>query len=218
MDQMSNKERPEMTNNIDIDLASIPHPKDCHPVPDGATIPPYTPCWIVRKHGIIEWVPNGYPGEAIVGGNAALCLTAEPIVVPSDPPSPEDSLIILHETKHGNGGRGALAVWMPGEEAWVTVGESGYGIALSADDIFDWAPAIVTESGRGVWDDRDKSARVDTDGNTWYWDSVFATWECTGRNREYYGSLNAVREWCGDDYLIGFADEESDEEQERPNK
>lgn len=209
---MSNKKGNEMTNKIDIDLASIPHPKDCYPVPAGATIPPYTPCWIVRKHGLVEWVPNGHPGETIVGSNAALYLTICPI---SASPTPDDSPIIINHHQSVNGIRVAtnrLAIYVDHDDSWMLVDDSGRDLRLDSDEITDWSPAIVTKSGRGVWDERDKRDRVDADGDTWCWHDDRAVWACSTINTARSGSLKALSMYYGGDYLIGFADEKGGEE------
>lgn len=204
-----------MTSKTDLDLASIPHPKDCHRVPDGAVLPAGTPCWVVHKSGAASWLPDGYRSTSAIHDGGAVHLTPHPII---SHPTPDDSPIIITRTYRDKVEAGLLAVRAPGDQEWCVIGRDGYSHWLASEEITEWSPAVVTKSGHGVWDERDKRARVDADGDTWYWGSDFATWECTGGNREYYGSLGALREWCGDDYLIGFADEESDEEQEHPNK
>ena len=197
-----------MTSNIDIDLGSIPHPKDCYPVPVGATIPAHTPAWIAGRWGA-EWHPTGYGTPVKIRSTNDLHLTIYPIAAPSAPPTPDDSPIIITRTNVADAdvGDGLLAVWVHSGKEWYIATEYGCSYWLDSCDITEWSPAVVTKGGHSVWDERDKRARVDADGDTWYWDSDFATWECTGDNRWHCGSLNALREYLGYDYLVGFADD-----------
>ena len=200
-----------MTNNIDIDLESIPHPKDCHQVPVGATIPEGTPVWIVNDHGGAEWSPTGFHADKTICRSDFLYLTADPIAVSPAPPTPDDSPIIIDRTSVAGIEAGTLAMWFPGDQEWCAIGKNGYSRWLGSDEITEWSPAVVTKSGRGLWDERDKRDRVDADGDTWRWDNDGAIWECDGRDRGCFGSLNAFRKWY-DEYLVGFADEQGGEE------
>lgn len=220
---MSNEKRFEMThnteNNLDstvthtgIDLESIPHPKDCYPVPDGAAIPPYTPCWVVRKHGLIEWVPNGYPGETIVGSNAALCLTPEPI---TPHPTPDDSPIIINhcQLRGAPGAKPSGLAVQTAPNKWVLVDDDGCDWWIASEEITDWSPAIVTKTGRGVWDERDKRDRINKNGSIVRWSGEVGKWLLQPPDTRSFGSLSAIRNLCGgDDYLVGFADKEGGEE------
>lgn len=202
---MSNKERLEITNNIGIDLESIPHPKDCYPVPVGATIPPRTPCWVVRKHGLIEWVPDGYPGETIIGSNASLHLTLYPI--PAGP-TPDDSPITF-EYRRPDSSCLVVATWSDESRSWVFVDRAGNPISHSGNMITDWSPAVITKSGRGVWDERDKRARVTKYGDRLSWLPETEKWRVYVTEGSSFGSLAAARRLFGEDYLTGFWGEES---------
>lgn len=208
---MSNEKRFEMTNSIDIDLESIPHPKDCYPVPVGATIPPNTPFWVVDRWGA-EWLPTGYATPVKIHKSNGLHLTIAPVAVPSNPPSSDDSPIIITRSNRDGIGDGLLAVWAPSDQDWCVVARDGYTRWLGSGEITEWSPAVVTKSGHGVWDERDKRDRIDADGDAWHWDKDFATWECAGDNRGCFGSLDAFRKWYGYNYLVGFADEQGGEE------
>lgn len=210
---MSNEERNKMTNNTDIDLASIPHPKDCYPVPVGATIQEGTPFWVVDRWGA-EWLPTGYATPVKIHKSNGVHLTIAPIAVPSDPPTPDDSPIIITGTSRAgvNLGATAFAVWVHDTREWCVMTEHGGFFRLDSGQITDWMPVVVTATEAGLWDERDKRARVDADGDTWCWDKDFATWECAGDNRGCFGSLDAFRKWYGYNYLVGFADEQGGEE------
>lgn len=202
---MSNEERFEMTSNIDIDLKAIPHPKGCYPVPVGATIPPRTPCWVVWKHGLIEWVPDGYSGETIIGSNASLHLTLYPI--PAGP-TPDDSPITF-EYRRPDSSCLVVATWSDESRSWVFVDRAGNPISHSGNMITDWSPAIITKSGRGVWDERDKRDRVNEDGDRVEWLPVTEKWVVRAFGGKSFGSLAAIHKYCGEDYLTGFWDEEN---------
>lgn len=207
---MSNKERLEMTNNIGIDLNSIPHPKDCYPVPDGETIPAGTPFWLVVEQELTWW-GNGLSYNLEVDRGRGLVLIPEPII---PHPTPDDSPIIITRTSISRAviAAGTLAVWMPGDREWCAVGKNGYSRWLDSNEITEWAPAIVTKSGRGVWDERDKRDRIDADGYIWKWSSVRAIWVCDDVGDVGLGSLSAFRECYGEHCLTRVYGEESDEE------
>lgn len=200
-----------MTNNNDIDLESIPHPKDCYPVPDGAVIPNGTPVWRIHSSGLAVWSQNGYANEYLVHEVDIIHLTANPITTH---PTPDDSPIIITRTNVADAyvGDGLLAVWMPGGKAWCVATEYGYPHRLDSEEITEWSPAIVTKTRRGLWDERDKRDRVDANGDVWRWDDEEATWACVRYFRGNFGSLNALRGRHGDDCLTGFADEKGSEE------
>lgn len=208
---MSNEKGNEMTNNIDIDLESIPHPKDCHQVPVGATIPEGTPVWIVNDHGGAEWSPTGFHADKTICRSDFLYLTADPIAVSPAPPTPDDSPIIIDRTSVAGIEAGTLAMWFPGDQEWCATGKGGYSRWLISEEITEWSPAIVTKTRRGVWDERDKRDRVDANGDVWRWDDEEATWACVRYFRGNFGSLNALRGRHGDDCLTGFADEQGGE-------
>lgn len=140
-----------MTNNINIDLASIPHPKDCHPVPDGAVLPAGTPCWVVHKSGAASWLPSGYQNTSAICDRGAVHLTPHPII---SGPTPDDSPIIIDRTSRDGVEAGTLAMWGPGSQGWCAIGKSGYSNWLDGKEITEWSPAIVTKTGHGVWDER----------------------------------------------------------------
>lgn len=198
-----------MTNNIDIDLASIPHPKDCYPVPVEAVIPKGTPVWRIHSSGLAAWSQNGYANEYLAHEADVIHLTANPIITH---PTPDDSPIIITRVNKDEVEAGLLAVWAPRDQEWCVVGSDGYTHWLKSDEITDWSPAIVTKTGRGLWDERDKRDRVDAGGDTWHWDDDRAVWVCRGAIAARLGSLNAFRVCYGDDFLTGFADEQGGEE------
>lgn len=208
---MSNEERFEMTKNIDIDLESIPHPKDCYRVPVGATIPACTPCWEVDSDGRFIWNKDGYRVSVYIMESGFPRFTPEPII---PRPAPEDSPIIINRCQQ-RGALGALlkglAVWTEDGE-WLLVNDAGRDFWLDGNEITDWSPAIVTKSGHGIWDERDKRDRVDVDGDTWRWHDDRAVWVCHAINTAKMGSLNALSMYYGSDYLTGFADDEGGEE------
>lgn len=208
---MSNERRDEMTNDIDIDLASIPHPKDCYPVPNGAVIPKGTPIWRIHSSGLAVWSQNGYANEYLVHEVDVIHLTANPITTH---PTPDDSPIIITRTNVADAdvGDGLLAVWMPGGKAWCVATEYGCSYWLDSCDITEWSPTIVTKSGHSLWDERDKRDRMDASGGIWEWEHRRSAWVCNiGAAVTFFGSLNTLAEYFGADYLVGFADEQGGE-------
>lgn len=197
-----------MTNNIDIDLGSIPHPKDCYPVPVGATIPAHTPAWIAGRWGA-EWHPTGYGTPVKIRSTNDLHLTIYPIAAPPTTPTPDDSPIIITGTTRAGVdlGEEAFAMWVHDTQEWCVMTEHGGFFWFDSGQVADWLPVVVTATERGIWNERDKRNRVDADGYIWCWVGVWAIWGCATDNRGRFGSLNALREWYGDDYLTGFADD-----------
>lgn len=189
-----------MTISTDIDLNAIPHPRDCHPVPVGVPLPKGVPVWAVYEDGHCEWHPDGY------AHSDAMLLTAEPLVAP---PTPDDSPIILSiRTLSGEYlAKEALAVWEPLQDAWRFVRGDGKSHWVDSEDIVEWSPAVVTKVGHGLWDERDKRRRTDEEGDTWEWSRQRRIWENTEHPR-VVGALSVLQEHCGNDYLIGFADED----------
>ena len=201
-----------MTNDIDIDLASIPHPKDCYLVPVGATIPPRTSIWQITPLGYLEWCPNGYGTPRTVSSDDTLYLTADPIVTPPAPPTPDDSPIVVTRTNKREVEPGSLAVWVHNDQEWCVVRQNGCSYWLDSREITDWLPAVTIATGRDVWDERDKRDRIDINGKTWAWASGTETWERVRTPYDAFGSLLALKRYFGDHYLTGFADEKSGEE------
>ena len=200
-----------MTNNIGIDLDAIPHPKDCHPVPIGETIRERTQFWSVSESGRATWFPHGLDRVVVTNGaDGKTYLVPKPII---PHPTPDDSPIIITGTSLAEVDLGAtaFAVWAHGTQDWRVTTDYGGFLRLNNEQVTDWLPVVVTATEPGIWDERDKRARLDADGDTWYWDSDGALWECDGRDRGCFGSLNAFRKWY-DEYLVGFADEQGGEE------
>lgn len=203
--------RDEMKRNTDIDLAAIPHPKDCHLVPAGATIPVGTPYWFDDHHkNRLTWYGAGAQIDFTVAPGGTF-LTVEPITLPVPAPTSSDSPIIVKSANADDFKDGLLAVWLPNENEWHAVGSDGRTHWFKSGRITDWLPAIVTESGHGVWDEHDKRRRVDSSGYTWFWSKRTRTWVGT-EIAQSFGSLNALREIYGDGFLVEFADEKGDEE------
>lgn len=197
-----------MTKNIEIDLDSIPHPKDCYPVPVGATIPEHTPVWVAKKYGRLEWLGNGYENRVTVGGSDTVHLTAEPII---NHPTSEDSPIAF-EHRRPDSSELVVATWSDESRSWVFVDRAGNPISHSGNMITDWSPAIITKSGRGVWDERDKRDRRTKGGYKLAWSEERQMWVLKTDWRRYYGTLDAVRRLNGDAFLTGFADDKGGEE------
>lgn len=210
---MSNKERFEMTKNIDIDLGSIPHPKDCYRVPAGAIIPAGTPLWTLTSEGRLLWSANGYSVDWKTHEFSTPRLTAEPII---PHPTPDDSPIIIN--RYGAEKRGeepisnAVALWVDDVDLWVTTDGTGCDWWLGSSQITDWSPTIVTKSGRGVWDERDKRDRVNKDGERVEWLPISDKWLTHAANERSHGSLAAIHRIYGEQYLTGFADDKGGEE------
>lgn len=197
----------DMTNNIDIDLDAIPHPKDCYRVLTGATIPAGTPLWTPIGEGRLLWSSNGYSVDWEIHEFSTPRFTAEPII---PRPAPEDSPIIINHHKLNNGATitDVLAVWAGDDTEWVLVDDNGRDWWIDASEITDWSPAIVTKTGNGVWDERDKRDRIDADGGIWVWVRPRSAWVCDiGGMAVFFGSLNAFAEYYGANYLLGFADD-----------
>ncbi|MDU7384093.1 MAG: hypothetical protein E7L06_08310 [Schaalia turicensis] len=200
-----------MTKNIEIDLESIPHPKDCHPVPDGAIIPAGTPFWLITGEDRLTWATDGYSEDCKMQKFSSLRLTAEPII---PRPTPEDSPMIITRTSRAGVDldTGAFAVWVHNEREWCVTTERGGFFWLDSGQITDWLPAIVTKSGHGVWDERDKRSRVDAEGDIWLWSRAQSVWVCLADYTRSFGSLSALRELHGNDFPCGVAGEEGGEE------
>lgn len=202
-----------MTKNIDIDLDSIPHPKDCYPVPDGAIIPAGTPFWLITGEDRLTWAANGYSEDCKTQKFSSPRLTAEPII---PHPTPDDSPIIINRYGDDKCGEepisNAVALWVDDVDLWVTTDGRGCDWWLGSSQITDWSPAIVTKTRRGIWDERDKRDRTDAEGAIWFWSRTQRVWVCLADYTRSFGSLASIRHAHGDDYLVGFADEESGEE------
>lgn len=175
-----------MTDNK-IDLDSIPHPRDCHRVPVGATIPAGTPHWAAYPGGQLEWRPVGFNFNLTVRpNNLDFFLTAEPIPAPT----PEDSPIIASGAGDGGAFHDAL-MWCDHKGNWWGLDASGHHIVVTdADYITEWSPAVVTATGHGVMDDRDKRDRVLLHGERVVWRDDLRTWVTS--DGEHYGTLAAV--------------------------
>lgn len=206
---MSNKERGEMTNNIDIDFDAIPHPKDCHPVPDGAVLPAGTPCWVVHKSGAASWLPSGYRSTSAIYDGGAVHLTPHPII---SCPTPDDSPIIIEGINGEPVSAETLAMWAPKHEMWITTSRDRCHRWLKSDEITKWSPTVVTTTEPGVWDERDKRARINKRGEPVTWLEDVDVWLVDKNRKSAYGSLAAMRRWRGERYLVGFADEQGGEE------
>lgn len=199
-----------MTNNADIDLSTIPNPEGFYPVPVGATIPARTPLWAVRENGSAEWESKGYFSKRVVTESDALYLTREPITAPPAPLlTPEDSPIIIGNVEGYK--PGMLATWHKGVGKWYTSGNDGHIHWVKSEDISDWSPAIVTKSGHGIWDERDKRTRVNKYRERVEWLPISDKWLIHATNERSFGSLAAVRCIYGKHYLTGFWGEEGGE-------
>ena len=200
-----------MTKNIEIDLEAIPHPKDCYRVPEGAAIPAGTPFWLTTGEDRLTWVANGYSEDFKTQKFSTPRLTAEPIATH---PTPEDSPIIINrcQLRGAPGAKPSGLAVQTVPNKWVLVDDDGCDWWLHASEITDWSPAIVTKTGHGIWDERDKRDRVDVGGDTWRWLNMTATWATDGTPCRCFGSLAAMKQVYGEGYLTGFADEKGSEE------
>ena len=204
-----------MTKNTDIDWGAIPHPKDCYPVPLTVQIPPRTPFWGISPSGSTTWFPHGLDRMiANRGSDGKTYLTREPLGVRPMLTSADSPIVI---TKYATGDRdfvycNVVANYEPESATWVIVNQAGKTDWIYGPDILEWHPVIVTKSGFGVWDERDKRDRIDADGDIWQWINEKAVWESEKSLDSGFGSLSAFREYLGENYLTGFADEEGGEE------
>lgn len=180
---------------------------ECHSVPIGAIIPADTPRWVVQRDESAAWYPRGFGGDVEVRNENPVYYTQEQIIAP-ETPTPSDSPIIITEVRYDSLPCvvGTLAFWQEDGERWCSIGEGGVIGGVQSYMIVGWSRAIITSSGDGVWDERDKRPR--TDGrNTWYWLPVHSVWTCYSEGAsELFGSLNAIREHYGNGFLTGFAE------------
>lgn len=183
-----------MTDNK-IDLNAIPHPRDCHRVPVGATIPKWTPHWYVNDDGL-WWRRHGLSFDVTVVSEDNGVLTVEPLPAPVPRLVPEESPIIA-----SGAGFTDCPTFALDDGWWTMVSDSGTSFTVSTDQITSWSPAIVTKTGHGVMDDRDKRDRIEHDGDRWWWDSKREVWWCRDESR---GSLAAIDRDFGP---LRFADE-----------
>ena len=204
-----------MTTNIDIDLTSIPHPKDCYQVPLTVQIPPRTPFWGISPSGSTTWFPHGLDRMiANRGSDGKTYLTREPLGVRPMLTSADSPIVITKYTTDGGDIAycNVVANCEPESATWVIVNQAGKTDWIYGPDILEWHPVIVTKSGFGVWDERDKRDRVNEDGDRVEWLPVTEKWVVRAFGGRSFGSLAAIRNSCGEDYLTGFWDEEGGEE------
>lgn len=190
-----------------INLENIPHPRDCHKVPVGAVIPAGTPFWCMTTPDCIAWYETGDRVDITVSPGGTF-FTVEPITSPVPGPTIADSHIIARgvdiygkpfsDVLMSNGG--ACPFW-DGNDS------EGEPIRVVADDITEWSPAVVTKTGLGIWDERDKRDRIDINGNIWCWLEGTETWECAAFTNVAFGSLHAFRGLLGERFLTGFTDD-----------
>lgn len=184
-----------------LDLDQIPHPRDCHRVPVGATIPAGTFLWSMPFKDSASYGPSSVDWVVREGD---YYLTAEPIPAPVPAPTPADSPIIAGGTDYRGRFTDALLYWDDG--GWWGVTPKGVLVVDAA--ITGWQPAIVTPTGRGVMDDRDKRHRIDREGRIWMWEQVLQLWMCIDGCDEYgYDTLATIDEAFGP---LRFADKEAD--------
>lgn len=188
-----------------IDLNQIPHPRDCHRVPVGATIPAGTLVWCMPYKDQASYGPASVDWVVKEGG---YYLTAEPIPAPVPAPTPEDSPIIASGREGRAAFEGVVLMWLVGAwRGWHP--DDGHATNVATDQITDWQPAIVTPTGHGVLDDRDKRDRRDADGDRWAWNKGEGVWSCgpLHEGRDVAAYLATVAAKYGP---LRFADEEAD--------
>lgn len=184
----------------DLDLDQIPHPRDCHRVPVGATIPAGTFAWCMPFKDSASYGPSSVDWVVKEGD---YILTAEPIPAPVPAPTPEDSPIIASGTREAGKTFSDVVLVSFGGVYWGGFDHND-PVCVATNQITSWQPAIVTPTGRGVMDDRDKRDRVDGAGDTWRWNSRLDAW--WNRRRAYSrGTLAAV---AADFGPLRFADVE----------
>lgn len=177
-----------------------------HEVPEGVTIPEgveFAAVW--NRQDVVTHVGAGEPSTRLRRDRHAGDITRfTPEPLPEPKPTPEDSPIIATGDWDGE----CLLTWDDGHDAWIgTCGRRGGFIAAADSAVFSWWPAIVTPTGHGVMDDRDKRDRVDASGDRWEWREKTALW--VRDDITHRGTLAAL------DFAYGplrFADEEGDHE------
>ena len=160
----------------------------------------------------MEWLGNGYENRVTVSNSDSIHLTAEPII---NHPTPEDSPIVI--TKYATGDRdfvycNVVANYEPESATWVIVNQAGKTDWIYGPDILEWYPVVITKTGPGVWDERDKRDRRTKRGHKLAWSEEHQMWVLKTDWRCYYGTLDAIRCRLGDAFLTGFADEQGGEE------
>lgn len=201
-----------MTNNIDIDLESIPHPKDCYPVPVTVQIPPRTPFWGISPSGSTTWFPHGL--DRVIANRCSdgkTYLTREPLGVRPMLTSADSPIVITKYTTDGGDFVycNVVANYEPESATWVIVNQAGKTDWIYGPDILDWSPAVVSATGFGVWDERNKRDRVTKYGDRLKWQPESEKWRVRVTEGLSIGSLAAARRLFGEDYLTGFWDEEN---------
>lgn len=194
-----------METRINFSLDGIPDPQECHEVPVGAVIPAEVPFWVVYPSGSVKWDPRGYQNDFVVQANNLPHLTVELYTV-NKGPTPSESPIIIDRMNndHCEFVRGQLAMWLPDRERWCVVSRNDNVYEVLTSQISEWRPATVRVSGVGVWNERDKRARIGRNGVVWRWSAVDEVWMCSDSFNMNFGSLEALGRVNGADYLVGF--------------